>query len=179
MGFLIRFLFTNLKGYRWLLLLAMLVSITQVACTLGMAYPIKFITSKVTNTGNDPSCTFPFLGTGTPGNTGILGLFDNPALDPTLNFALPTASQCPATPGDTQSIQNPTKTQHSTIGVIVFSVTLLIVLSIISAILGYFDLYIATHLAQNLSARLRTTLFEHLQRISLDWHGKQKKGDLI
>ena len=179
MGFLIRFLFTNLKGYRWLLLLAMLVSITQVACTLGMAYPIKFITSKVTNTGNDPSCTFPFLGTGTPGNTGILGLFDNPALDPSLKFALPTASQCPATPGDTQSIQNPTKTQHSTIGVIVFSVTLLIVLSIISAILGYFDLYIATHLAQNLSARLRTTLFEHLQRISLDWHGKQKKGDLI
>ena len=179
MSFLIRFLFTNLKGYRWLLLLAMLVSITQVACTLGMAYPIKFITSKVTNTGNDPSCTFPFLGTGTPGNTGILGLFDNPALDPSLKFALPTASQCPATPGDTQSIQNPTKTQHSTIGVIVFSVTLLIVLSIISAILGYFDLYIATHLAQNLSARLRTTLFEHLQRISLDWHGKQKKGDLI
>src|SRR6185437_11089045 len=38
---------------------------------------------------------------------------------------------------------------------------------------------IATYIAQNLSARLRTSLFEHLQRISLDWHGKQKKGDLI
>ena len=179
MGFLIRFLFNNLKGYRWLVLLAILVSITQVACDLGAAYSIKFITSKVSNTGNDPSCTFTFLGTGTPGNTGILGLFDNSAIDPSLRFGLPTASQCPATPGDLQSIQSPIKTQHSVIGVIVFSVVLLLLLSAISAALGYFDLYIAAYLAQNLSARLRTILFEHLQRISLDWHGKQKKGDLL
>jgi ATP-binding cassette subfamily B protein len=179
MGFLIRFLFTNLKGYRWLLLLAILVSVTQVACDLSAAFSIKFITSKVSNTGNDPSCTFPFLGTGTPGNTGILSLFDNPAIDPSLKFGLPTASQCPATPGNLSSIENPVKTQHSVIGVIVFSVILLLLLSTISAILGYFDLYIGSYLAQNLSARLRTILFEHLQRISLDWHGKQKKGDLI
>ncbi len=179
MGFLIRFLFTNLKGYRWLVLLAILVSVTQVACDLGAAFPIKFITSKVSNTGNDPSCMFPFLGTGTPGNTGILSLFDNSAIDPSLKFGLPTASQCPATPGNLSSIESPVKTQHSVIGVIVFSVILLILLATISAILGYFDLYIASYLAQNLSAQLRTTLFEHLQRISLDWHGKQKKGDLI
>src|SRR5581483_3414901 len=30
-----------------------------------------------------------------------------------------------------------------------------------------------------LSARLRKQLFDHLQRLSLDWHGKQKKGDLV
>jgi ATP-binding cassette subfamily B protein len=179
MGFLFRFLFKNLKGLRWLIMVAIVVSITQVACDLGATYSIKFITSKVSNTGNDPSCTFPFLGTGTPGNTGILGLFDNPAIDPSLRFGLPTASQCPATPGNLQSIENPIKTQHSVIGVIVFSVVLLLLLSAISAMLGYFDLYIATYLAQNLSARLRTLLFEHLQRISLDWHGKQKKGDLL
>src|SRR5215471_8152833 len=119
MAFLFRFLFTNLKGIRWLLLVAIFVSITQVASDLGAAYSIKFITSKVSNTGNDPSCTFPFLETGTPGNTGILGLFDNPAFDPSLRFGLPTASQCPATPGNLQSIQSPVKTQHSVIGVIV------------------------------------------------------------
>jgi ABC-type multidrug transport system fused ATPase/permease subunit len=34
-------------------------------------------------------------------------------------------------------------------------------------------------LAQNLSARLRKQLFAHLERLSLDWHGKQKKGDLV
>jgi len=26
---------------------------------------------------------------------------------------------------------------------------------------------------------LRQNLFDHLQRLSLDWHGKQKKGDLV
>ena len=34
-------------------------------------------------------------------------------------------------------------------------------------------------LPRNLSARLRKTLFDQLQRLSLDWHGKQKKGDLV
>ncbi len=179
MAFLIRFLFKNLKGLRWLVLLAMLVSITQVASDLGAAYPIKFITSKVSNPGNDPSCTFPFLGTGTPGDTGVLGLFDTPVLDKSLIQGPTVASQCPAIPGDLNSIEHPIRTQHSVIGVIVFSVILLILLATISAILGYFDLFIASFLAQSLSARLRTTLFEHLQRISLDWHGKQKKGDLV
>ena len=177
MAFLFRFLFRNLKGYRWLVVLALLISIAEVVCTLGAAFPVKFITSKVGSLGNDPSCTFTFLGTNY--QQGILGLFDNPAIDPSLNIGPAPQTECPATPGDTQSILHPTLTQHSQIGVIVFSVVLLIVLSIFSAILGYFDLYIATFIAQNLSAHLRTSLFEHLQRISLDWHGKQKKGDLI
>jgi ABC-type multidrug transport system fused ATPase/permease subunit len=34
-------------------------------------------------------------------------------------------------------------------------------------------------IAQHLTARLREDLFDHLQRISLDWHDKQKKGDLV
>ena len=62
---------------------------------------------------------------------------------------------------------------------IVFSVIVLIVFSTSSALLVYLELYLASYIAQNLSARLRKQLFEHLQRISLDWHGKQKKGDLV
>ena len=82
MAFLVRFLFRNLKGYRWLVVLAMLVSVAQVACVLGAAFPIKWITGKVGSLGNDPSCNFTFLGTDY--QSGILGLFDNPAIDPTL-----------------------------------------------------------------------------------------------
>ena len=65
------------------------------------------------------------------------------------------------------------------IGVIVFSVIVLVLFSTLSALLVYAELYLASYIAQSLSARLRTRLFEHLQRISLDWHGKQKKGDLV
>src|SRR5258708_32520129 len=48
-----------------------------------------------------------------------------------------------------------------------------------SALLGYIGIYLASFIAQNLTARLRRQLFEHLQRLSLDWPGKQKKGDLV
>ena len=57
MVFLFRFLSRNLKGYRWLVVLAVLVSIAGVVCTLAAAFPIKFITSKVGSQGNDPACT--------------------------------------------------------------------------------------------------------------------------
>jgi ATP-binding cassette subfamily B protein len=177
MIFLFQFLSRNLKGYRWLVALALLVSIAEVACTLGAAFPIKFITGKVGNLGNDPSCNFPLLGR--EYQTGILGWFDSSAIDPSLKIGPAPLTECPVTPDDQNSILHPIQTQHSLVGVIVFSVILLLVLSAISAILGYLDLYIASFIAQNLSARLRIKLFEHLQRISLDWHGKQKKGDLI
>jgi ABC-type multidrug transport system fused ATPase/permease subunit len=68
---------------------------------------------------------------------------------------------------------------HSVNGVIVFSVLMLIVFGGLSALLAYLDLFLATYIAQNLTARLRNQLFEHLQRLSLDWHGKHKKGDLV
>ena len=56
---------------------------------------------------------------------------------------------------------------------------MLIVFGILSALLAYLDLFLAAYIAQNLTARLRNQLFDHLQRLSLDWHGKQKKGDLV
>src|SRR3989442_4860260 len=56
---------------------------------------------------------------------------------------------------------------------------MLLLFGTLSAVLAYLDLYLAAFIAQNLTARLRIQLFEHLQRLSLDWHGKQKKGDLV
>ena len=56
---------------------------------------------------------------------------------------------------------------------------MLIIFGILSALLAFLDLYLAAYIGQQLTARLRNQLFDHLQRLSLDWHGKQKKGDLV
>ena len=158
---LFKFLYRNLKGYRLLVLIAIVMVGVQVGSDLVAALPIKFIPSKIQNPGSDPACTYPFL-------DGVLNWFNH--FDP----STPAQTTCPL------SSPNPNLvTQHSTIGVIIFSVLLLVVFSIISAVLTYIQLFLATKVAQNLTARLRTQLFEHLQRLSLDWHGKQKKGDLV
>jgi ABC-type multidrug transport system fused ATPase/permease subunit len=174
---LFKFLFRNLKGYRLLVVLAILVTVTQVFAQIGMAFPLKFIPSKVQNSGNDPSCTFPFL-------NPLLDKFDIPQIDPSLAPLAPGEppqqpglTQCPVSPAD----PNPQliTSHHTTNGVIVFSVLMLLVFALLNGILTYLDLYLASRIAQNLTARLRNQLFDHLQRLSLDWHGKQKKGDLV
>src|SRR5437588_4201545 len=179
MVFLFKFLYRNLKGYRFLVILAMLVTVGQVGSDLLAAMPLKFIPSKVNNPGSDPACTFPFL-------DGILTFFDTPLLDPSLRPTQPNQppgqpppAPWPATSTDQNAVANPRITQHSTIGVIVFSLLMLAVFGLLSALLVYIDLYLATYIAQNLSARLRENLFDHLQRLALDWHDKQKKGDLV
>ncbi|MDQ6662182.1 MAG: ABC transporter transmembrane domain-containing protein [Chloroflexota bacterium] len=176
---LFKFLYRNLKGYRFLVVLAILVTITQVGSDLLAVMPLKFIPSKINNPGTDPACTIPFL-------DGILSVFDTSKIDPSLQSVPPggpdeppPSSPCPASPSDQNAIAHPTFYHHSVGGVIVFSVLWLILFGTISAILVYFDLYLATAIAQNLTAKLRGQLFEHLQRLSLDWHGKQKKGDLV
>ncbi len=182
--FLVKFLNRNLKGFRILVLLAILVAVAQVSSDIIALQPLKWIPSKAQNPGNDPACTFPFLGWND--QPGLLDLFDTPALDPSLNpppgghlISPPPTSPCPANPSDPRTFITPDTTHHSVIGVIVFSVIVLVLFSTISALLVYLDLFLASYIAQSLSARLRTQLFEHLQRISLDWHGKQKKGDLV
>src|SRR5216684_3138760 len=173
---LFKFLFRNLKGYRFLVVFAILVTILQVGSDIVTAFPLKFIPSKVANSGNDPSCLFPFL-------NPILDKFDIPQIDPSLQLdktqppTQPGLTQCPISPSD----PNPrlVTSHHSVNGVIVFSVLLLLVFGTVSALLAYLDLFLAAYIAQNLTARLRNQLFEHLQRLSLDWHGKQKKGDLV
>src|SRR6266849_1320806 len=174
---LVKFLFRNLKGYRLLILLAIIITILQVGSDIAAAFPLKFIPSKVQNAGNDPSCTFSFL-------NPILDTFDTPLLDPALAplapgqpVQTPGITPCPISPSNTNAIV--IYSHHSTIGVIVFSVLMLLLFGTLSAMLAFLDLYLAAFIAQNLSARLRIQLFDHLQRLSLDWHGKQKKGDLV
>jgi len=181
---LVKFLNRNLKGYRLLVVLAILVAVLQVTSEIIAIQPLKWIPSKAQNPGNDPACSLPFLGLND--QHGLLDVFDTPVLDPSLNPppggkqpVPPPTSPCPANPADPRTLVIPDTTHHSVIGVIVFSVIVLIIFSTLSALLGYLNLYLAAYIAQNLSARLRKQLFEHLQRISLDWHGKQKKGDLV
>src|SRR5437763_952446 len=177
-----KFLFRNLKGYRLLVVLAIFVTILQVGSDIAAAFPLKFIPSKVSNSGNDPACTFDshfsFL-------NPILDKFDIPLFDPTLApltpggpNQTPPIAPCPVSPSDANP-PPPIYTHHSVNGVIVFSILLLIVFGSLSAFLAYLDLYIAAYIAQNLTSRLRNQLFEHLQRLSLGWHGKRKKGDLV
>jgi ATP-binding cassette, subfamily B, bacterial len=182
--FLAKFLYRNMKGLRFLAVLAILVAIMQVSCDILALQALKWIPSKAQNPGNDPACNISFLGVND--QPGLLDLFDKPALDPSLNPPQgstqpvpPPTSPCPADPGNPRTLLFPDTTHHSAIGVIVFSVLVLVVFSVLSALLVYFDLYLAAYIAQHLSAKLRMQLFEHLQRISLDWHGKQKKGDLV
>lgn len=82
MVFLAKFLYRNLKGFRFLVILAILVTFAQVGSDLLAAMPLKFIPSKVNNPGSDPACTFPFL-------DGVLTIFDTPLLDPSLRPTQP------------------------------------------------------------------------------------------
>ena len=144
-----RFLFRNLKGYRFLVVIAVLMTFAQVGADILLALPILWISNKIQRNLNPP----PFL---------------NSLINPFNRFASPQDQAIAIAHG-----------VPTTIGVIFFSVTMLLVLSILSALLAYIGLYLASFIAQNLTARLRRQLFEHLQRLSLDWHGKQKKGDLV
>lgn len=179
MVFLSKFLYRNLKGLHILIFLAILVTFLQVGSDLIAAMPLKFIPSKISNPGSDPACTYPFL-------DGVLTFFDTPLLDPSLRPlgphqppGQPPPAPCPVSAGDPNSVLHPMITQHSVIGVIVFSLLVLLVFGSLSALCVYVELFLATFIAQNLSARLREQLFDHLQRLSLDWHDKQKKGDLV
>jgi ABC-type multidrug transport system fused ATPase/permease subunit len=174
---LYKFLWRNLKGYRLMVLLAVFITVAQVFCGICASFPLKFIPSKVQNAGNDPSCTFPFL-------NPLLDKFDIPQIDPSLQPLAP--GQPPQPPGLTLCPVSPSDphphlvtSHHTTNGVIVFSLLMLIFFGVLNAILIYIDLFLASRIAQNLTARLRNELFDHLQRLSLDWHGKQKKGDLV
>src|SRR6266702_2492941 len=176
MGLLVTFLFRNMKSLRSLVLLAMIITVLQVSCDIIAAFPLKFIPSKVQNVGNDPACLFPFL-------DPIESWFDIPQIDPSLqpdpHFTpgMPPQAQCPVDPNNPSG--RIVVVQHSILGVIVFSILLLVIFGFLSALLAFVDLYLAAYIGQVLTARLRNQLFDHLQRLSLNWHGKQQTGDLV
>ena len=140
---MVRFLFRHLKGYRFLVVVAVALTFAQVGASLLVAFPLKFVLDKLVN-HRDPH--FPSAGL-------VLGLFD------------PLAPS----PGGA----------HSALGIILFATTLLVVLGLLSAGASYAQLYLGAFIGQNLSARLRQKLFDHLQHLSLSWHGQQKTGDLV
>src|SRR5712691_10581599 len=63
---------------------------------------------------------------------------------------------------------------HSILGIILFSASLLLVLNIINALTMYVQNSIASIVGKNLAGWLRKDLFAHIQRLSLDWHNRQK-----
>lgn len=143
----IKFMNRNLKGLRFQVFIAVVLTFVAVISEIMLALPLKFIPDKIQfPTGHNPPS---FL-------DGILSFFDG--FDKAHTAAV----------GD-----------HTVLGVILFSAAMLIVFAILDALLGYIQLFLAAFIAQNLTAKLRKQLFEHLQRLSLDWHGKQKKGDLV
>lgn len=150
---MLRFMWRNLKGDRLRVVLAALMAFAQVNAAIFNAFPLKWILDKIAPpTGKppvDPDASFPFLGS-------IITFFDH-------------LSNSPVPPGQ----------HHSVTGVILFSASVIIVLGILNALLSYTELRMASIIGQNLTARLRKQLFGHLERLSLDWHGKQKKGDLV
>ena len=166
---LFKFLWRNLKGYRFLFVLTILIAVSQVGCDLVSALPLKFIPSKISGDHSaDPACDFPFL-------DSTLDLFD---------IWFPDYS--PDKPGKVIRVkEEPCKsstlkeTDHGVTSVIVFSVFMLIIFGALGALLTYLALALSALIAQNLAARLRNHLFNHLQHLPLNWHGKQKKGDLV
>src|SRR5574340_922023 len=81
--FLAKFLFRNMKGLRFLAVLAILVAVMQVSCDIVALQALKWIPSKAQNPGNDPACYITFLGKND--QPGLLDYFDTPRLDPSLN----------------------------------------------------------------------------------------------
>src|SRR5260370_9509646 len=153
-----RFMFRNLKGYRFLVIIAVAMTFAQVGADIFIALPILWISNKIQSSLN------PVIPIKNPNPPAFL----NPLISPFNRFA--------SLQDQTLAIAHGVPT---TIGVILFSVAALLILSILSALLAYIGLYLASFIAQNLTARLRRQLFDHLQRLSLDWQGKQKKGDLV
>src|SRR5512135_2102998 len=131
MGNLIKFLYRYMKGLRGLVVLAVILTVLQVGCDIFAAFPLKFIPSKVQNVGNDPACLFPFL-------NPIESWFDIPQIDPDLQPdprfapALPPEAQCPVDPNYPQG--QIVTVQHSTNGVIVFSLLVLVSFGLLSAL---------------------------------------------
>jgi ATP-binding cassette subfamily B protein len=150
---MIRFLYHHLKGYRLLVLVATIVAIFQVMADLLAPFALKFIIDKVDD-NVDPNKAYPFL-------DKLLGFFD-----------LFDTSQ-------PQHVMAVKPGEHSTFGIILFAAAMLLTCSLLSALLTYIQMSIATFVGQNLTLKLRRQLFDHVQHLPLGWHGQQKKGDLI
>jgi len=134
-----RFLFRNLAGYRFLIVIAIVMTFAQVGADISSAFPLKFIVDKVT-LSNRPDPKFP----------GV-------------DFLLPFF----------------TRFGNGTNAVIALSVAIILVLGVVKALMSFIQLSLAALIAKNLTTRLSKRLFDHLQRLSVGWHGKNEQGDVV
>src|SRR2546421_8903216 len=144
---MIRFLWSNLKGYRFLVVFIFAATIFEVLASSYGIVVIKDIFNAVA-----------------PPQSPVKGV-PPPSKEPSSPFNLVLNLYSPA--------------PHSSSTIVTFLIIVLVVLGLLDAGLIYLQLFLTSRVAQNLSARLRKKLFDQLQRLSLDWHGKQKKGDLV
>jgi ATP-binding cassette, subfamily B, bacterial len=150
MAFLIRFLLRNLKGYRYLIIIIFIVTFFQVQAGLLTVFVLKDIINVVV-----------------PPNPKVAGSSTNQNPGPPFSNILNLIN--PVGPGQ----------QHAVGITVTVLIATFIVLGLLDALFTYLQMFLTSFIAQNLSARLRKKLFDQLQRLSLDWHSKQKKGDLV
>jgi ABC-type multidrug transport system fused ATPase/permease subunit len=68
---------------------------------------------------------------------------------------------------------------HTQLGVILFSALMLLVLAAIGSVVSFIQLAIAAFVAQDLGARLRNLVFVHVEHLPLEWHTRQRVGDVV
>src|SRR5437660_12402229 len=139
---LARFLYRNLKADLIWVLVAVAMTFIEVASDIVSVFPLKFILDKLTSP-NHPDPQFP-------GSNLLLGIF------------------IPLTQNMHSVIDTP-PSMIDTPAVIALSATLIIVFGLVKAILTWAQLSVAANLAKNLTQRLSTQVFNHLQRLPVVW----------
>ena len=142
-----RFLWSNLRGYRAMVTVAIALTFVAVGADLLATFPFKFMLDKLFH-HVDPNV--PIVG-------GLLNRFDRVG-----NADGLTATET-----------------HTQLGVVAFSMVLLLIIGALGALVAWAQLVMASRVGTRLSARLRNRLFGHLERLPLEWHGRQRTGDLV
>ena len=144
---MVRFLWSNLRGYRAVVTVAIALTFLAVGADLLATFPFKWMLDKLFH-HQDPN--FPLVG-------GLLDWFDRL--------------------GNDDGLQG-TEVHHQ-LGVVAFSMVALLFIGAAGAVVAWAQLFMASYVGTQLSARLRNNLFGHLERLPIEWHGRQRTGDLV
>ncbi|HEV8383843.1 MAG TPA: ABC transporter ATP-binding protein [Candidatus Acidoferrales bacterium] len=68
---------------------------------------------------------------------------------------------------------------HNPFAVLNFAITAVATIAVVGAVSSYIEKYLTTSVSQWVSHDLRTTLYQHIQRLSLAEHDEARTGDLI
>ncbi len=70
-------------------------------------------------------------------------------------------------------------TEHGTSGLLYVLVAAIVAVGLLGGLFYYFHRVIGASLGQGVAADLRLDLYEHIQRLSFDFHDRRRTGDLI